>query len=216
MKKTKLFIGLGLLILLIVGGFFAHNFIKDLSNPELHPEKSKVTTQIFRNTTGAEKKVKINQTGYYDVITVSGDGNENVVAIGAPLVGEKAVGSYFKKGQELLMKVNGKIKLEPAKLEKYDESPIILTEGGDYFVGLQVPAGRYKVILQGELSSDGMKEGSSGAVSLWAHRLGKEDDERCSSARIKNEKPSATIELKAKDDLCIKSNGPFQISLTKQ
>lgn len=203
----KIIIGIVLLGLAVIGIFV----YKNQSHPVLYPEKNLGSRQMLNNQTGQPKTIEIKQTGYYDITTISGD--DEIVAVGAPLVGETLVGQFFKKDDTLTMLVNGKIQLKPAKLEKFSGQSIELKNPGSYYVGTQIPVGTYQIKFVGELTNDGVKEGETGVVQLNVKQLGADDDQT-KSYILDNHTTEQEVRLKKNEMLTVKSNGTVSLILT--
>lgn len=176
------------------------------------PEKNGGTAQVLINKTDQPKAIKITQTGYYDVETVSG--TEDIVAIGAPRVGQTVVGEYFEKGDTLTLEVAGEIRLAPAKLAIFSGDKIKLDNYGTYYVGSQIPAGTYQVTYEGELTDAGLKDGETGSISFNVRQLGAADDQM-NSIKLTQKIRKKELTVKKNDTLTLKSNSNVSVLLSR-
>lgn len=176
------------------------------------PEKNGGAAQVLVNKIDQPKAIMIKQTGYYDVETVSG--TEDIIAIGAPRVGQTLVGQYFEKGDTLTLEEAGEIRLAPAKLTVFSGKKIRLDIQGTYYVDSQIPAGTYQVTYAGELTDAGLKDGETGSISINIKQLGAADDQM-NSIKLTQEIKKKELTVKKNDTLTLKSNSDVSVLLSK-
>ena len=75
-----------------------------------------------------------------------------------PIVGQKTVGQFFKKNQEVTLSPNAEVEMVPSQFDKITvvNNEIRLTDSGNYLIGKQFPAGDYGLSL-----ASPVKEGDS-------------------------------------------------------
>lgn len=202
--------GIGLLGVTIVAVGLI--WYQKLANAVPLPEKNGGTAQVLINKTDQPKAIKIKQTGYYDAETVSG--TEDIVAIGAPRVGQTVVGEFFEKGDTLTLEVAGEIRLAPAKLAIFSGDKIKLDNYGTYYVGSQIPAGTYQVTYEGELIDAGLKDGERGSISFNVRQLGAADDQM-NSIKLTQKIRKKELTVKKNDTLTLKSNSDVSVLLSR-
>ncbi|MDN6012633.1 MAG: hypothetical protein L0I12_02590 [Lactococcus sp.] len=90
--------------------------------------------------------------GYYDLLAVKSDAL--VAGREFPIVGQKTVGQFFKKNQEVTLSPNAEVELVPSQFDKITvvNNEIRLTDSGNYLIGKQFPAGDYELSLAGPVT----------------------------------------------------------------
>ena len=144
-KKLKFL----LLLLILIGlglGF------KSWNSPKNHPDKQSGKSDTLINESASEQKVKIKVGGYYDLLAVKSDAL--VAGREFPIVGQKTVGQFFKKNQEVTLSPNAEVELVPSQFDKITvvNNEIRLTDSGNYLIGKQFPAGDYELSLAGQVT----------------------------------------------------------------
>lgn len=144
-KKLKFL----LLLLILIGlglGF------KSWNNPKNHPEKQSGKSDTLINESASEQKVKIKVGGYYDLLALKADAL--VAGREFPIVGQKTVGQFFKKNQEVTLSPNAEVEMVPSQFDKITvvNNEIRLTDSGNYLIDKQFPAGDYELSLAGPVT----------------------------------------------------------------
>ncbi|GFH43048.1 hypothetical protein Hs30E_15990 [Lactococcus hodotermopsidis] len=211
MKRKLLLIGF--LIVLLGGGVFV--FKRSQSEAELlKPLTNKGVAQTFVNDSGESQTFSVNESGYYDINTVSGD-NDFLVP-GLPLVGFTLLGQYFMKGQEFSFNSNAVVELKPAEFSsvKTSDEQFELLHNGSYFSDIQIPEGEYEVVYQGEFIQEGLKTQKPGPATIDVTSLRVETDKSTvsefsasssvTSYEFNAEKLSQTIKIMKNQEIKIK------------
>lgn len=127
-------------------------WFKSWNDPRNHPEKQAVKADRLINESNSEQKLKIKAGGYYDLLAIKADAL--VSGREFPIVGQKTVGQFFKKNQEVTLSPNAEVEMVPSQFKKISmvNNEIRLTDSGNYLIGRQFPAGDYDLSLAGSVT----------------------------------------------------------------
>lgn len=137
--KRSLFITLLVFFLIFMGYLLLVKKIKN-DNPTFMNSAEEITLKQGEYIIGQDLK-----PGFYDIDSLS----DNVSFMPVKLSkGDKIVGQKCEKGTHVYIKGKGTVKLSPAKYKSLavdNRNEYTILHSGNYIIGKQIPAGKYKI-----------------------------------------------------------------------
>lgn len=147
--KKKVFIILISVLLLSVSYIVYLNYIRleDEGQKIYKTLNNTAKEQTISNLDSDIKSIKINNTGIYEIATISDeDSNLTYENPKIPPLSEKITGVYISKGEQFDIPKGVVIKFVPVKFDKLGEKDNFnLDTMGKYYIGGEISPGKYKI-----------------------------------------------------------------------